>query len=147
MRKHAVSTSGAARPEGGRRNPPDCRCAAHALVQLRRRLGADVPARRFQGHPDGGKVLADLVVQLPRERPAFRLPNFQEVEEMIQLDLPTTSILFTILWDALADLLGTAATATLLKGAARRAAARSPELAGLVIKRDGLIYRYTCPSN
>ncbi len=57
----------------------------------------------------------------------------------------SVAALFTILWDALADLLGTAATATLLKRAAQRAAARSPELAGLVIKRDGLIYRYSCP--
>jgi hypothetical protein len=54
--------------------------------------------------------------------------------------------LFTILWNALADLLGTAATATLLKRAARRAAARNPELAELVIQREGLGYRYTCPS-
>ena len=53
--------------------------------------------------------------------------------------------LFTILWDSLADLLGTAATATLLRRAAKRGAARSPELAGLVIERDGLAYRYTCP--
>ncbi len=57
----------------------------------------------------------------------------------------SVAALFTILWDALADLLGTAATATLLKRAARRAVTRSPEVAGLVIERDGLIYRYTCP--
>jgi hypothetical protein len=57
----------------------------------------------------------------------------------------SVAALFTILWDALADLLGTAATATLLKRAAYRAVARSPELAGLVIRRDGLIYRYSCP--
>jgi hypothetical protein len=57
----------------------------------------------------------------------------------------SVAALFTILWDALADLLGTAATATLLKRAAQRAAARSPELAGLIIQRDGLIYRYSCP--
>ena len=54
--------------------------------------------------------------------------------------------LFAILWDALADLLGTAATATLLKRAARRAAARSPELAALVIRREGLACVYSCPS-
>ena len=57
----------------------------------------------------------------------------------------SVAALFTILWDALADLLGTAATATLLRRAAKRAVARSPELADLVIKRDGLIYRYACP--
>lgn len=54
--------------------------------------------------------------------------------------------LFTILWDALADLLGTAATATLLKRAARRAAGRSPELGDLIIERQGLAYGYRCPS-
>jgi hypothetical protein len=58
----------------------------------------------------------------------------------------SASALFTILWDALADLLGPAATATLLKRAARRAAARSPELAELVIQREGLVYSYICPS-
>jgi len=59
--------------------------------------------------------------------------------------LPVCS-LFAILWDALADLLGTAATATLLKRAARRAAARTPELAELNVERQGLVYSYRCPS-
>ena len=59
--------------------------------------------------------------------------------------LPVRS-LFAILWDALADLLGTAATATLLKRAARRAAAPTPELNGLSIERQGLVYSYRCPS-
>jgi hypothetical protein len=58
---------------------------------------------------------------------------------------PSVSALFTTLWDALADLLGTAATATLLRRAARRAQARSPELAELAIHREGLTYSYTCP--
>jgi hypothetical protein len=58
----------------------------------------------------------------------------------------SVSALFTMLWDALADLLGPAATAVLVKRAARRAAARSPELAELVIQRQGLIYIYSCPS-
>ena len=54
--------------------------------------------------------------------------------------------LFTLLWNALADLLGPAATATLVKRAAKRAAARSPELAGLIIQRHLLVYSFTCPS-
>ena len=58
---------------------------------------------------------------------------------------PSVSALFTLLWEALADLLGTAATATLLKRASRRAAARSPELSGLVIVREGVAYAYSCP--
>jgi hypothetical protein len=54
--------------------------------------------------------------------------------------------LFTVLWEALADILGTAAAATLLRRAAKRAAARWPELATLSITRESLEYRYTVPS-
>ena len=58
----------------------------------------------------------------------------------------TSAALFTLLWDALADLLGTAATATLLRRAARRAALRDPELTEIAIVRENLEYRYTLPS-
>lgn len=54
--------------------------------------------------------------------------------------------LFRLLWESLADVLGTAATAALLRRAARRAAPRSPELAELAIARENLEYRYTLPS-
>ena len=57
----------------------------------------------------------------------------------------SAAILFKILWDALADVLGTAATATLVRRAARRAAPRCPELAELAIARENLEYRYTLP--
>jgi len=53
--------------------------------------------------------------------------------------------LFTILWRALADILGTAAAATLLRRAAQRAAPDWPELAGLIITRDRLEYSYSLP--
>jgi hypothetical protein len=53
--------------------------------------------------------------------------------------------LFALLWNALADLLGTAATATLLRRAAKRAVAHEPALAELVIARESLEYRYTLP--
>lgn len=59
---------------------------------------------------------------------------------------PSSAGLFKVLWDSLADLLGTAATATLLRRAARRAALRDPELAELAIVRESLEYRYTLPS-
>ena len=59
---------------------------------------------------------------------------------------PTSAALFTLLWNALADLLGTAATATILRRAARRATARSPELAEVTIVRESSEYRYTLPS-
>jgi hypothetical protein len=54
--------------------------------------------------------------------------------------------LFAVLWRALADILGTAAAATLLRRAAQLALPRSPELAGLSITRENLEYHYTVPS-
>ncbi len=54
----------------------------------------------------------------------------------------SAAAVFTLLWNALADLLGTAAAAMLM----RRAASRHPELAELTIVRQGLEYRYTLPS-
>jgi hypothetical protein len=59
---------------------------------------------------------------------------------------PSSAALFTLLWDALSDLLGTAATAILLRRAAHRAAPGNPELDGLAIVRENLEYRYTLPS-
>ncbi len=53
--------------------------------------------------------------------------------------------LFALLWNALADLLGTAATATLLRRAAKRAITHEPALAELVIARQSLEYGYTLP--
>jgi len=58
----------------------------------------------------------------------------------------SAAILFTILWEALAGVLGTASTATLLRRAARRAVPRCPQLAELAIERENLEYRYTLPS-
>jgi hypothetical protein len=57
----------------------------------------------------------------------------------------SSAALFSLIRDALADLLGTAATATLLRRAARRAASLNPELAMLTIVRENLEYRYTLP--
>jgi hypothetical protein len=58
----------------------------------------------------------------------------------------SSAALFTLVWDALADLLGTAAAALLWRRAARRAPPRHPELAELAIVRESLEYRYTVPS-
>jgi hypothetical protein len=58
----------------------------------------------------------------------------------------SSAALFTLIWDALADLLGTAAAATLLRRAAGRATQRSPELRELAFVREDLAYRYTVPS-
>src|ERR1051325_10337245 len=54
--------------------------------------------------------------------------------------------LFTLVWDALADVLGTATTAAVLRRAARRAAPRCAELTELSISREKLEYRCTLPS-
>ena len=54
---------------------------------------------------------------------------------------------FALLWTGLADILGTAAAATLLRRAAQCALPRAPELAALCITRQSLEYRYTLPSS
>lgn len=59
---------------------------------------------------------------------------------------PSSAALFALLWEGLADLLGSAAAATLLRRSARRAAPFDPELAELTIVRENLQYRYTLPS-
>jgi hypothetical protein len=53
--------------------------------------------------------------------------------------------LFRMLWDALVDVLGTAATATIVGRAARRALPRSPELGELSIARVDREYGYVLP--
>src|SRR5689334_877824 len=54
--------------------------------------------------------------------------------------------LFALLWDGLADVIGTAATAALLRRAVKGATGRCPELVELVIVRENLEYRYAVPS-
>jgi len=55
--------------------------------------------------------------------------------------------LFNLLWDELAGVLGTAATAILLRRATQRALARNRQLAELIIERENLEYRYRLPSS
>jgi len=57
----------------------------------------------------------------------------------------SAAALFAIVWDALADMLGTAAVAAIVRRAAGRAAAENLELVDLVIFREDLEYRYTLP--
>jgi hypothetical protein len=59
---------------------------------------------------------------------------------------PLPAELFTLLWETLAELLGTSATALLLRRAALRASTACPELTELTISRLNLEYRYTVPS-
>jgi hypothetical protein len=60
------------------------------------------------------------------------------------VDVPMAA-LFGLLWDALADLLGAAAVAVLVRRAAYRAVPRCPELGELVVVREHHEYRYTLP--
>jgi len=53
--------------------------------------------------------------------------------------------LFKLIWDCVADVLGTTATATLLRRAAQRATPRSPELSEFAILRTDVGYTYTLP--
>ena len=53
--------------------------------------------------------------------------------------------LFKLIWDSVADVLGTTAAATLLRRAAQRATPRSPELGEFAILRTDAGYTYTLP--
>lgn len=55
--------------------------------------------------------------------------------------------LFALLWGSLADLLGTAATAALLRRAAKRGELDCPELGRMVIAMNGLSYHYQLPES
>jgi hypothetical protein len=50
--------------------------------------------------------------------------------------------LFALLWGSLADMLGTAATATLLRRAIKQAASQSSRLEPVGVIRNGLDYEY-----
>lgn len=59
----------------------------------------------------------------------------------------TAAQLFQRLWDELVLLLGTTATATVVRRGLKRAAPRLPVLAELRIERDGLDYGYAVPAS
>ena len=59
----------------------------------------------------------------------------------------TAAVLFDSLWENLADLLGTAATATLIRRAAKRAAARHTEFPTVIVNRDKINYEYKLPDS
>ena len=55
--------------------------------------------------------------------------------------------LFDLLWESLADVLGTAATAILLRRAMKQAASRTSWSEPLMVARDGLDYKYRLPES
>jgi hypothetical protein len=64
------------------------------------------------------------------------------------LDEPSgleSAALFKLLWQTLSEVLGTAATATILRRACKRAAQRTPILQELSIVKSDLAYSFTTP--
>jgi hypothetical protein len=57
----------------------------------------------------------------------------------------TAAELFDLLWESLADVLGTAASATLLRRAIKQAASRTSWSEPVIVTRNGLDYEYRVP--
>ena len=60
-------------------------------------------------------------------------------------DATSAAELFDLLWESLADVLGTAATATLLRRAIKAAASRTSWSEPVIVARNGLEYEYRLP--
>lgn len=58
----------------------------------------------------------------------------------------TAAALFKLVWETMTDVLGSAATATLMRRSVRRAAERRHDLEGLVVRREGFDYAYKVPA-
>jgi hypothetical protein len=58
---------------------------------------------------------------------------------------PSTAVLFAAVWEALTDLMGSSATATLVRRAAKHGASKRPELRVLVIHKPAFEYEYVVP--
>jgi hypothetical protein len=54
--------------------------------------------------------------------------------------------LFTLVWKGLVEVLGTAATATLIRRAATRVAATTPDLPSVVVHRHTVTYEFEVPA-
>lgn len=59
---------------------------------------------------------------------------------------PTSADLFALLWDDLADVLGSSATASLVRRAAKHAGTHRHALSALVIQRAAFEYEYVVPA-
>ncbi len=55
--------------------------------------------------------------------------------------------LFDLLWESIADVLGTAATATLLRRALKRAASQASSSEPVVVTKNGVDYEYRLPES
>lgn len=61
------------------------------------------------------------------------------------LDGCSAARLFDLVWETMVDVLGSAATATLVRRSAKRAAVRRRDLDGLIVSRAGFNYSYQVP--
>ncbi len=59
----------------------------------------------------------------------------------------SAAALFGLLWESLADVLGTATTATLISRSIRYASARRASLGAISVTRDGFEYRFSLPAD
>lgn len=59
----------------------------------------------------------------------------------------TAAVLFGLLWENIADVLGAAATAALIRRSAKHVAERTPGREGVTITREGFTYRYVLPDS
>jgi hypothetical protein len=75
---------------------------------------------------------------------SMAIANEDQVREGGAGDL-NPAALFALVWEALAEVLGTAATAAIVRRAAGRAATENPELIDVVIRCESLEYHYTLP--
>ena len=60
-------------------------------------------------------------------------------------DATSPAELFNLLWESLADVLGTAATATILRRAIKRAASHTSWSEPVIVTKNGLDYEYRLP--
>lgn len=60
-------------------------------------------------------------------------------------DATSAADLFDLLWESLADVLGTAATAILVRRAMKKAASGTSWSEPVIVSRDGLDYKYRLP--
>lgn len=93
---------------------------------------------------DGAGITAERAVAFTaREETSLLLLDIGEPQP--RLAGRSGAAVFGLLWDGLSDVLGSAAAATVVGRAARRATPRSPELGELAISRVERQYRYVVP--